>query len=48
MDEAAAYATLAHGYLEQVSAEGASEESREALAAVRDHLEAAVDALPEP
>jgi hypothetical protein len=48
MDEAAAYATLAHGYLEQVPAESASEESREALAAVRDHLEAAVDALPEP
>ncbi|MFB6117705.1 hypothetical protein [Halosegnis sp.] len=45
MDEAAVYAGLALGYLEQVSA--GTEESAAALDAVRDHLEAATDALPD-
>ncbi|MFC7177709.1 hypothetical protein [Halosegnis marinus] len=47
MDEAAAYQRLALGYFDRVPMEGASEEQRAAFDAVREHMEAAADALPD-
>ena len=47
MDEAAAYQRLALGYFEQVPMGNASEEQQAAFDAVREHMEAAADGLPE-
>lgn len=47
MDEAAVYQQLAVGYFEQVPMENASDEQRAAFDAVREHMEAAADGLPE-
>ncbi|RNJ26234.1 hypothetical protein [Halosegnis longus] len=47
MDEASVYARLADGYLEQLPLENADEETKAAMAKVRDHLGEAIDGLPE-
>jgi hypothetical protein len=47
MDEAAAYQRLALGYFDQVPMETATDEQRAAFDKVREHMQAAADALPE-
>lgn len=47
MDEAAAYQRLALGYFDKIPMENATEEQRAAFEQVREHMEAAADALPE-
>jgi hypothetical protein len=47
MDEAAAYQRLALGYFDQVPMASASDEQRAAFEQVREHMQAAAEALPD-